>query len=84
MADGAAFQDTSILALWDSGEIGVANKRCHKLPIWSTPEAPPKGSKPLFTGFRAIWSCRQVGVKLFFSGYASNGRNAGFGTIPNR
>ena len=39
-------------------------------------------SNALFMGLSAILACCEMGGKLIFSGYASNGRNDGFGTIP--
>jgi len=57
------------------------NKRCHKRCSESMPKPPPSGSNSLFKGLRAILECRQVGRKIIYSGYGSNGQFDGFGTI---
>ena len=60
------------------------NKRCHMLSTETMPKPPPIRSNALFIGISVILACRQLAVKINFTSYASNGRNAGVGTISTR
>ena len=81
MADAAADQDASILALETLTEIPGGNKRCHKLSVESMSKPPPMRLNALFICLSAILACCEMGGNLIYSGDASNGRSSGFETI---